>query len=149
MCNAGVLLGRGGLASAPTPAQWAESFAVNVTGAFLSATTLLPFLRTPGGRIAMIGSAMGSQARAPGGTYAYRASKAAVANVARNLATDLRAEGVAVGVYHPGWVRTDMGGEEAEVDAADSAAGLLARFDALGPQTTGVFEDWRGAPVPY
>lgn len=149
ICNAGVLLGRGGLATAPTPAQWAESFAVNVTGVFLTATTLLPFLKKPGGRIAVIGSAMGSQARAPGGTYAYRASKAAAANVARNLAVDLRGEGVSVGVYHPGWVRTDMGGQTAEVDVRDSAAGLLARFDALGPETTGVFEDYRGQSIPF
>ncbi|WP_339951357.1 SDR family NAD(P)-dependent oxidoreductase [uncultured Albimonas sp.] len=149
VCNAGVLLGRGGLATPPTPAQWAESLAVNVTGVFLSAMTLLPFLTRPGGKIAVIGSAMGSQARAPGGTYAYRASKAAAANVARNLAADLRAEGIAVGCWHPGWVQTDMGGASAEVTPPDSAAGLLARFEALSMKTTGVFEDWRGQPVPF
>ncbi|SFI74023.1 SDR family NAD(P)-dependent oxidoreductase [Albimonas pacifica] len=149
VCNAGVLLGRGALPSAPTPAQWAESFAVNVAGVFLTATTLLPFLARPGGRLAVIGSAMGSQARAPGGSYAYRASKAAALNVARNLAADLRAEGIAVGCWHPGWVQTDMGGASAEVAPAASAAGLLARFDALTMETTGVFEDWQGAPIPF
>ena len=149
VCNAGVLQGRGALPSAPTPAQWAASFAVNVTGVFLTATTLLPMIKRPGGRIAVIGSAMGSQARAPGGTYAYRASKAAALNVARNLATDLKAEGVAVGCWHPGWVQTDMGGAEAEVTPVDSAAGLLARFDRLTMETTGLFEDWQGTPVPF
>jgi len=149
VCNAGVLEGRGALPAAPTPEQWALSFAVNVTGVFLTAVTLLPVLKRPGGRIAVIGSAMGSQARAPGGTYAYRASKAAALNVARNLAADLRGEGIAVGCWHPGWVQTDMGGASAEVTPADSAAGLLARFDALSMETTGVFEDWQGRPVPF
>jgi NAD(P)-dependent dehydrogenase (short-subunit alcohol dehydrogenase family) len=53
---------------------------------------------------------MGSSERAPGGSYIYRASKAAATNLGRNLATDLAPRGIAVGIYHPGWVRTDMGG---------------------------------------
>jgi len=44
-------------------------------------------------------------------------------------------------------VQTDMGGASAAVTVQDSASGLLARFDALGPQTTGVFEDYQGTPI--
>jgi NAD(P)-dependent dehydrogenase (short-subunit alcohol dehydrogenase family) len=75
---------------------------------------------------------MGSSDRAAnGGSYIYRASKAAATNLGRNLATDLAPRGIAVGIYHPGWVRTDMGGTGADISLEESVAGLMARFDAL------------------
>jgi NAD(P)-dependent dehydrogenase (short-subunit alcohol dehydrogenase family) len=124
--------------------QWADGFAVNVTGTFLTIQALLPNLRAARGRIAIIGSQMGSSTRAPGGSYVYRASKAAVLNLGRNLATDLRDDAIAVGVYHPGWVRTDMGGAEADISVDEAVAGLSARFDDLSMQTTGYFQTWDG-----
>ena len=148
VCNAGVLLGRGRLGD-PFPAKaWAETFAVNVTGFFLTVEALRPNL-SEGSKIAVISSRMGSSAQAPGGSYIYRASKAAATNLARNLAADLRPAGIAVGAYHPGWVRTDMGGASADVDVRDSAAGLLARFEALSLETTGAFESFDGTPIPF
>ena len=59
-----------------------------------SRTALLPHLRAARGRVAIISSQMASDARAPGGSYAYRASKAAALNLGRNLATDLRGAGI-------------------------------------------------------
>ncbi len=148
VCNAGVLLGRGRLGD-PFPAEaWAETFAVNVTGVFLTVEALRENLG-PGSKIAVISSRMGSSAIAPGGGYIYRASKAAATNLVRNLAVDLAPAGIAVGAYHPGWVRTDMGGASADVDVRDSAAGLLARFEALSVETAGVFETWDGAAIPF
>jgi NAD(P)-dependent dehydrogenase (short-subunit alcohol dehydrogenase family) len=146
ICNAGVYLDKGQtLSGGYAPALWAESFAVNVTGVFLSVQAFLPHLtRAPRPKIAIIASQMGSSTRAPGGSYIYRASKAAAINLGRNLATDLKPQGIAVGVYHPGWVQTDMGGTTAEITPAEAVAGLLARFDALGLATTGCFETWDG-----
>jgi NAD(P)-dependent dehydrogenase (short-subunit alcohol dehydrogenase family) len=91
---------------------------------------------------------MGSQSKANGGSYIYRASKAAVLNLGRNLASDLKKNGVAVGIYHPGWVKTDMGGERADISAAESAKGLLQRFDSLSLAKTGCFENWNGKTHP-
>ncbi|MGM0584421.1 MAG: SDR family oxidoreductase [Pseudomonadota bacterium] len=150
VCNAGVFLSRGRLDEAAfAPEDWARSFAVNVTGVFQTIRALRPRMRRPGGRIAVISSIMGSSERAQGGSYIYRASKAATTNLARNLAVDLKLEGLAVGAYHPGWVRTDMGGASATVSPQDSAAGLLARFEALTPETTGAFESYDGTPLPF
>ena len=92
---------------------------------------------------------MGSNARAGGNAYPYRASKAGATNVASNLATELKPRGIAVGSYHPGWVRTDMGGDGADLSAEESARGLLDRFEVLSLETTGVFETYTGAAMPF
>ncbi|AVO36747.1 SDR family NAD(P)-dependent oxidoreductase [Pukyongiella litopenaei] len=154
VCNAGIYADkRQGLDDGYPAPMWAEGFAVNVTGVFLTIQALLPNLRKAaavggGARIAVISSQMASQATAPGGSYIYRASKAAVLNLGRNLAADLAPEGIAVGIYHPGWVRTDMGGGGADIDADEAAAGLAARFAALTVETTGCFETWDGRAHP-
>ncbi len=149
VCNAGVYVDKGEDLASGYPAEaWAETFAVNVTGVFLTVQALLPNLRAAKGKVAIISSRMGSQTLAPGGSYIYRASKAAAVNIGRNLAADLRGDGIAVGIYHPGWVRTELGGAGANVVPAASATGLLARFDALSLATTGCYEDWRGAAIP-
>lgn len=151
VCNAGVYLGKGGNVETGFDAEiWARTMRINVGAVFLTIQALLPALqRAPRPRIAIIASQMGSSTRAPGGAYAYRASKAAAVNLGRNLATDLAPRGVAVGIYHPGWVRTDMGGAGAEIDLETSVTGLRQRFSALGPDTSGCFEDWRGTPIPF
>ncbi len=151
VCNAGVFLDRGNDIETGYGADlWARTFATNVTGAFLSIQALLPHLRraeTP--KIAIISSQMASSERAGGGSYIYRASKAAVLNLGRNLATDLKGEGIAVGIYHPGWVQTDMGGTAADITEIEAAKGLAARFAELSLDTTGCFETWDGRAHPY
>ncbi|MFM2355930.1 MAG: 3-oxoacyl-[acyl-carrier-protein] reductase FabG [Pseudomonadota bacterium] len=151
VCNAGVLLERGETLEKGYPdTLWAETFAANVTGVFLTVQAFLPNLRRAvGARIAIISSDMGSDARAPGGSYAYRASKAAVLNLGRNLATDLRPEGISVGIYHPGWVSTDMGGRAAPVTPEESARGLAQRFSELTPDTTGCFVSYDGRGLQF
>lgn len=151
ICNAGVYLDQGQSLADGYPADmWATEFATNVTGVFLSVQTLLPNLQmAPSPKIAIISSQMASHTRAPGGSYIYRASKAAALNLGRNLSTDLRGLGIAVGIYHPGWVQTDMGGTNAEITTQDAAQGLIQRFEALSLDTTGCFETWDGRPHAY
>lgn len=150
VCNAGVYPDKGQRLDGGYPAAlWAAGLATNVTGVFLTIQSLLPNLRAGNGKIAIISSQMASQARAPGGSYIYRASKAAALNLGRNLAVDLAPEGIAVGIYHPGWVKTDMGGKGAEISAETSAAGLAARFAALSLATTGCFEGWDGEAISF
>ena len=151
VCNAGVYADKGQELADGYPVQmWADSFAANVTGVFQTVQALLPSLqhaKTP--KIAIIASKMGSSDRAPGGSYAYRASKAAAINLGRNLAADLKPLGIAVGIYHPGWVRTDMGGGAADIGVPESVAGLVERFDTLSLNTTGCFEDYAGQALPF
>lgn len=149
ICNAGVYLDKGNELGAGYGADvWADTFATNVTGVFLTIEALLPNLRAAGGKVAIISSQMGSSEHASGNAFVYRASKAAALNLGRNLAVELSPD-VAVGIYHPGWVQTDMGGAGATITVDESSTGLIQRFDALGPDTTGCFEMWNGEAVPY
>ena len=150
VCNAGVYLGKGLALDDLKPDLWAQTFAVNVTGVFRTIQALLPNLakgRTP--RIAIISSRMGSDSIAAGGALIYRSSKAAVLNLGRNLATDLSPRGIAVGIYHPGWVKTDMGGEGAHIDLDTSVSGLMARFAELSLADTGCFRNHDGSTLPF
>ena len=151
ICNAGQYLARGGLDDPEyTFDAWHTMMMTNVAGIFFTVRALLTRLtQAAEPKIAIVSSIMASSAQAPGGSYIYRASKAAATNLARNLAVDLKAEGIAVGAYHPGWVRTDMGGSSATVEVEDSAKGLMQRFDALTLATTGVFEDYRGEAIAF
>ncbi|WP_146344412.1 SDR family NAD(P)-dependent oxidoreductase [Phaeobacter marinintestinus] len=151
VCNAGVYLDKGQALDGGYPADmWADSFAVNVTGVFLTVQALLPNLRAADpGKIAIISSQMASHTRAPGGSYIYRASKAAALNIGRNLATELKPEGIPVGIYHPGWVQTDMGGSTAEITVDQAVQGLMARFQSLNISSTGCFETWDGRDHPF
>ncbi|MEM8751810.1 MAG: SDR family NAD(P)-dependent oxidoreductase [Pseudomonadota bacterium] len=150
VCNAGALIGRGGVDDpAFDRAAFETVLAVNVTGVFMTVRAALPSLRRARGKIAVISSQMGSSARPRGWAYPYCASKAAATNLAANFAVELKADGIAVGAYHPGWVRTDMGGPEAAVSPEESAAGLVRRFDALTVETAGCFEFFSGEPIPF
>jgi NAD(P)-dependent dehydrogenase (short-subunit alcohol dehydrogenase family) len=150
VCNAGVYLDKGqNLADGYGPDLWAQTFAANVTGAFLTVQNLLPNLQlAQNPKIAIISSQMGSSTKIGGGSYIYRASKAAALNLGLNLAEDLKHIGIAVGIYHPGWVKTDMGGGGGDITVSESATGLVARFNALSLETTGCFETWDGRAHP-
>lgn len=150
ICNAGVYLDKHStLGEGYAPEDWAQTFAVNVTGVFLTIEALLPNVRKAKGKIAIISSQMASQTRAPGGNYIYRASKAAALNLGRNLSADLKPEGIPVGIYHPGWVTTDMGGAAADIGVSEAVSGLVARFEELTLETTGCFRTYSGEDHPY
>lgn len=151
VCNAGVYLDKGqNLADGYPADMWAQSFAVNVTGVFQTIQAMMPKLqRSQHAKVAIISSQMASSERAPGGSYIYRSSKAAVLNLGRNLAADLHGLDIAVGIYHPGWVQTDMGGGAADITVEEARDGLMARFDALSLETTGEFLTWDGRPHAF
>jgi len=85
------------------------------------AQMLCPLLRrSPAARIINISSGMGVLSEMEGGYAAYRISKAALNAVTGILAAELRGA-VAVNSMCPGWVRTDMGGPNAERDVSQGA----------------------------
>jgi len=128
-----------------------RTFQVNALGPLLLTRALLPQLRqAKGAKVANLGSGLGSIAdNASGGVYGYRMSKAALGMATRSLAQDLKADGILAVVLSPGWVKTDMGGPEAPLTVAQSAAGLIAFLDALTPQQSGGFFDYGGEPLTW
>jgi NAD(P)-dependent dehydrogenase (short-subunit alcohol dehydrogenase family) len=166
VCNAGVLDSYGGLDDPARNSRAIETVLMtNIAGVYFTVRAFLPHLLmaaetettdsdtskadTMIGRIAIISSIMGSQTLSAANAPIYRASKAAATNLARSFAVELAPRGIAVGAYHPGWVRTDMGGPNADVAPADSAAGLLQRFDLLSLETTGIYETYDGTALPF
>jgi short-subunit dehydrogenase len=80
--------------------------------------------------ILVISSRMGSIAdNERGKSYAYRTSKAALNCAIRSFAIDVKAKGIHVMLIHPGWVKTDMGGEDALIDVQTSVAGMLKQAE--------------------
>jgi NAD(P)-dependent dehydrogenase (short-subunit alcohol dehydrogenase family) len=159
VCNAGVLDSYGGLEDPMRNSLAIQSVLMtNVAGVYFTVRSFLPHLLMDNetasksgikGRVAIISSRMGSQQLASSNAPIYRASKAAATNLARAFAVELAPRGIAVGAYHPGWVRTDMGGKSADVSPEDSAAGLLERFDMLNLETTGIYETYLGEALPF
>jgi len=126
-----------------------RQFEVNSLGP-LRVTAALRGNLGDGSKIVIITSRMGSiEDNTSGGRYGYRMSKAAVNMAGRSLANDLREEGVAVVILHPGFVRTGMTGGQGLIDPPESAAGLIARIDELTMETTGSFRHANGEELPW
>lgn len=147
--NAAVLNSYGGIEDGGhDETAWRDVLMTNVAGGYFVAAHFLPNLKlSQQARLVFITSGMSSLSEPGGGAYPYRASKAAVNSLCRNLALDLKVDGISVAAFDPGWVRTDMGGADASISAETSAAGLLKRILALEPRTTGAIETYAGKKV--
>jgi NAD(P)-dependent dehydrogenase (short-subunit alcohol dehydrogenase family) len=126
-----------------------EQLQVNAVGTLRSVHALLPRVRK-GGKIALLTSRMGSIGdNGSGGYYGYRMSKAALNAAGVSLARDLKPRGIAVAILHPGYVRTDMTGNQGGIAPSESAAQLLTRIDALDLNNTGTFWHANGEILPW
>ena len=126
-----------------------DSFRVNAAGPLLLTQALAPLL-ADGARVVNLSSALGSiGATTRFGTPSYNLSKAAQNMATALLARALESRGIVVVAVSPGWVRTDMGGEGAELDPAEAAAGILRVVEGLKAADSGRFLDWRGRAVPW
>lgn len=129
---------------------WREVFEVNVYAPLRVAQAFLPNIEAGSGRkIATISSRMGSLGGNPSGAIAYRSSKTAVNMVMVAFGNAVRASEIAVLLFHPGWVQTDMGGGGADIPATQSAAGLIETIDASGMAETNSFRTWKGETIPW
>jgi len=82
-------------------------------------------------------------------SLAYRVSKAGLNMGLRSAASTLSAKGITLLALHPGWVKTDMGGANAPVEPADSAAGLFQVITGAGPSKELRFLDFEGKTLPW
>ena len=149
--NAGILSQESfeALGDAEALEQMRRQFEVNTLGP-LRMTHALADQLGRGSKVALITSRMGSIAdNDSGGSYGYRMSKAALNAGGRSLALDLAPRGIAVGIFHPGFVRTEMTGGKGHVEPAEAAAMLAERIDRLGPDSAGRFFHANGEELPW
>lgn len=125
-----------------------EQFEINSLAPLRITQLLLPNLR-PGSKVALISSRMGSiDDNTSGGKYGYRMAKAALNMAGRSLAVDLKSAGIAVGIFHPGMVATDLTAHQG-IDPDEAATNLLQRIDQLSLDNSGQFIHAAGTPLPW
>ncbi|KAK5856176.1 hypothetical protein PBY51_007791 [Eleginops maclovinus] len=149
-----------------SPEEMQKTFNTNVMGPMNIIKEFLPHLRaaakasgTPGmstskSAVINISSTLGSMQYIhqsydfiPG--VSYRVSKAALNMLTACAAEELRKEEILFSVLHPGWVRTELGGENADIDAQESVLGMLDVMASMTEKQSGAFLDYKGKPVPW
>lgn len=150
VCNAGVMSARGGLSDAENyVASVSEVLMTNTAGPFFAARAFHKNLKLSSApRICIISSYMGSQQHQGASAYFYRASKAGANNIMVTLANELKSDGITVASFHPGWVKTEMGGSGADITPQVSASGLIQQFQGLKIANTGAFLNYDGKSLP-
>jgi NAD(P)-dependent dehydrogenase (short-subunit alcohol dehydrogenase family) len=147
--NAGVYGSRTVGLEPPLQAEFDTVMHTNV----LAAMHVLPQLAgslNRGARLAVLSSRMGSIGlRASPNSWLYRASKAAVNSVLKDASLALADQGVTCIAFHPGWVRTDMGGAGADLSVQESVHGMRATLSAATPAQNGAFLNYDGAVLAW
>ena len=146
--NAGVMGERGN----PDIPDWdiiMSTFSTNAAGPVF-VTKYLKTLLKKGSKVVNISTLMGSiEDNSSGGYYAYRMSKAALNMASKNLNHELGVMGVTVLTFHPGWVRTDMGGSGANLSVETSVSEMLNVIESSGPEKSGTFLRFDGERLPW
>lgn len=147
--NAGVLLDRGQKLADVDPALLFDTYSVNVIGPILVTQAFLGKLHASHSpKVITISSMMGSITdNKSGGYYGYRTSKAAVNMFNKSLSVD--EPRLTCLVMHPGWVKTDMGGPQAQTEIAESVKGLVQVIEKATLSESGKFFDFKGKELPW
>jgi NAD(P)-dependent dehydrogenase (short-subunit alcohol dehydrogenase family) len=149
-CNAGIIGKRGMVPGSFDYDSWEEVLRVNLLGAAAVAEAFIDNVAASERRtIAMMSSRLGSITESSGSTLPYATSKAALNMLVKGLASVLAGRGITVVALSPGWVRTDMGGEQAPVSPEKSVRGLRKVIAGLGKGDSGKFFSHEGAPIPW
>ena len=145
--NAGVNV-RSAALSTPTEADFDKVMRTNVLGPMRVIPQIAETLAA-GARVAVLSSLMGSiGSRTSNSDWLYRASKSAVNSVLKDTALSLAGRAICVS-FHPGWVRTDMGGSGADIDVATSVAGMRTVLTSVKAEHNGGYFNYDGQVIPW
>ncbi|WP_187334633.1 SDR family oxidoreductase [Novosphingopyxis iocasae] len=149
-----VFLNSAGVYGPRTPERdgWMDVLEINVVVApTLLAEKLKPNVAASEKKVmAVVTSRMGSIGdNGGGGSIPYRSSKAAVNAAWKSLSIDWKDDGIAIVMLHPGWVKTDMGGDNAQIDTKTSVDGLRDRIAETDLSNTGRFVAYDGATIEW
>jgi len=144
--NAGVYGPQTQALEVPSQVDFDQVMHTNVLGAMRVMAQIADAL-APAARVAVVSSQMASIAtRSSTAGWLYRASKAALNSVLKDLSLTLKERAVCVAL-HPGWVRTDMGGPQADLTPQRSVSDMRTTLKGLGVEQTGVFLNHDGQPL--
>jgi len=132
-------------------AGWMSIFKVNTIGCAITAHCFLPnLLAGEEKKLIAITSRMGSiDDNTSGGYIPYRSSKAALNMTWKSIAVELKSKHVIATVLHPGWVKTDMGGPNADITTDVSVKGLTQHISKLTMKDSGKFYSYEGKAIPW
>ncbi len=145
----GIAFGKFGTSDFP---DWEQTFRINTIGPLKMAEAFVTHVaQSRQKKIVSLTSIIGSITKNTiGGLYAYRASKAALNAIMHSLAIDLGRKYQIIAIpIHPGWVRTDMGGPRADIDAATSVSGMRAVIAGLDLAKAGRYWMYNGEELPW
>lgn len=130
---------------------WLDLFNINVVGPVELATALKSNVaKSEGKKMVVLSSQVGSIAENDSGNMMYyRTSKAAVNQAWNSLAQQWKDEGLTLAMMHPGWVQTDMGGENADLTPEESVEGMRSVIDGITHDQNGKFYDYSGREIPW
>lgn len=150
LSNAGVYVDRKGLGALDYEG-WARTFRINTMAPIKLAEAFTEQVaRSERKLIVNVTSLMGSIGdNGSGGSYVYRSSKAALNAATRSLSIDLAPRGISACVIHPGWVKTDMGGSNAPLEAPESVRSMRSVIERAHQGGSGKFFDYDGEILPW
>ena len=147
VCNAGIL--RDEQLGQLNAATIREQFEVNAIAPLLVVEALYKQIASSG-KVAMITSRMGSITdNTSGGRYGYRMSKASLNAAAMSLVHDLAPYHIAVGIFHPGYVQTDMVNHGGDISTNECGQRLVGLINQLTLADSGVFRHSNGEVLPW
>ena len=132
--------------------EWINTLETNVLGVVKVAEAFLPNLKRSNNNpcIAVLSSQMGSiDDNSSGGSILYRSSKAALNAAMKSLSIDCQNDNIGVLIFHPGWVKTDMGGPHALIDPETSVTGMVKQIGTFRMSQTGRFIKYDGTQLPW
>ena len=136
--------------SFPTEAEFDLVMHTNVLAAMRLLPLIAPMAIAVKGKVAVLSSVMGSIGeRINCNATLYRASKAALNSVLTDAAIKYGPKGVTCVAFHPGWVKTEMGGEGAEIDVDTSVTGMRTTLAGLDSAHNGTFLNYDGTPIAW
>jgi NAD(P)-dependent dehydrogenase (short-subunit alcohol dehydrogenase family) len=148
--NAGVYGPRVSAVTPPGSAEFDLVMRTNVRAPMQLIAALAEPVASARGRLAVISSRMGSMSlMSSSAGWLYRASKAAVNAAVKAASLDLGPRGIVCVAFHPGWVRTDMGGAAADIDVATSVSGMRRVLASANESHNGKFLNFSGEQLSW
>ena len=150
LCNAGIYGPRGMQLGRLDYEAWMEVLRVNLLGPAALIEALADNVAASERKlVAVMSSRLGSIAEASGSSFLYATSKAGLNALAKGLSVTLAGRSIIVVALSPGWVRTDMGGDNAPLTPEQSVRGLRKVIAGLSKTDSGKFLSHDGTEIPW